>query len=177
MADKYIDGQLATGLQTGDDWPNAYRTEANIQAGYDQLVAGDTLHATRTQTLTAPIDIDQASGVVGNRIKVLGYNYNAGDPDPDGTPYVIDADSAAANCILVAKKDYWQFENVVFKNATADNVTAKTGPPKGLAFKNCISHNAGGCGWVQRRVWVQPDGIRFLPGMVQRESRDRGLCL
>ena len=147
MADKYIDGELTTGTQSGDDWANAYHTEANIQAAYDQLTAGDTLHATRTQTLTAPIDIDQASGSSGSPITVLGYNYNSGSPIVDGTKYVIDANSAAANCILVADKDYWHFKNVEFENATADNVTAKTDHPRYWWFVNCESHAAGTRGW------------------------------
>lgn len=147
MADKYIDGQLASGTQSGDDWTNAYYTEANIQGAYDQLAAGDTLHCTRTQTLTAPIDIDQATGTIGNPITVLGYNYNAGAPVVDGARYVIDANSAAANCINIADKDYWHFKNVEFKNATGDNVAGSVSTPQLCVFKNCISHDSGGRGW------------------------------
>ena len=147
MADKYIDGELATGTQSGDDWTNAYYTEANIQGAYDQLTAGDTLHATRTQTLTQKIDIDQASGSLGSPITVLGYNYNSGTPVVDGTPYVIDANSAAANCILVDDKDHWRFENVEFKNATGDNAACTTDYADYWVFKNCDSHSAGADGW------------------------------
>ena len=156
MADRCIDGTLTTGTEAGTvagaaptdgEWANAAHAEANIQGAYDQLVAGDTLHATRTQTLTAPIDIDQASGSGGSMIKVLGYNYNAGSPIADGTKYVIDANSAAANCIDIADKDFWVFENVEFKNATADNVTGSVASPRSCTFKNCTSHDAGGDGW------------------------------
>ena len=156
MADRCIDGTLTTGTQAGTvagaaptdgEWANAAHAEANIQAVYDGLAAGDTLHATRTQTLTAPIDIDQAHGTAGNPIAVLGYNYNGGAPIADGSKYVIDANSTAANCILAADKDFWTFKNVEFKNATADNVTGVTDRPQWWQFVNCDSHNAGGAGW------------------------------
>ena len=150
MADKYVDGQSDNATQDGDSWATAYWSEANIQGAYDQLVAGNTLHCTRTQTLTAKIDIDTNQGTVGNMITVQGYNYNGGGPGVpvvDGTRYVIDANGAAANCINVANIDFWQFNDVEFKNATGDNVVNSGASCVGWVFKNCISHDAGGGGW------------------------------
>jgi len=146
VADKYIDGELASGTQSGDDWTNAYYSEANIQGAYDQLVAGDTLHCTRTQTLTATIDVDQADGTADSPITVKGYNYNGGAHQDDGTRYVINANSAATNCVKISKS-FWVFDNVEFANAIGDNVTSSTPSAQKCVFKNCISHHAGLSGW------------------------------
>ena len=148
MADIYAD-PAATGTNTGEDWTNAYSTQANLQAGsagadtgIDGLVAGETLHITGTWTLAAPIDIDQASGSVGNRIRFLGYNSSH---VVDGTKAVFDGNSTAANCILVATRDYWHWENLEFKNATADGFTT-SGNSFYHRFINCDFHDCGGDG-------------------------------
>ena len=146
MGDIYADGDLGTGNDDGTSWADAYRTEASLQVGIDGLVAGETLHITRSFTLSAPIDIDQASGAIGNRIKVLGYNYNGGSPVVDGTKAAFNAGGVAANCIDVDDKDYWDWHNIEFTSATADNITASTAACQYHRFVNCDSHDAGGDG-------------------------------
>ena len=150
MADIYADGQLGTGANNGTSWVNAYQGEAGLQAACDAAVAGDILHITRTFTLTAltvSIDIDIASGSQSSPIRVIGYNYNSGSPVVDGTRSIIDADNAAVNCVAANGVHYWVLENIEFKNATDDNVTATVDEPLYWIFINCISHHAGADGW------------------------------
>jgi len=147
MADIYADGQLGTGANNGSSWVNAYQGEAGLQSACDAAIADDIIHITRTFTLTAAIDIDTASGNNGSPIRVIGYNYNSGSPIVDGTRSILDANSAAANCIAANGVHYWVLENIEFKNATGDNVTAVTADVQSWTFINCISHDAGGDGW------------------------------
>jgi len=146
MSDIYADGQLASGANDGTSWADAYQGAAGLQTAIDNAVAGDTVHVTRTFTLAAAIDVDQASGAVGNRIEVVGYNYNAGSPVNDGTKAVFDGNSAAASCIDCADKDYWTWRNIRFTGATGDNVTASVAPASYHSFINCDMDSAGADG-------------------------------
>jgi len=152
MADIYVDGELATGTNDGSTWANARQGEAGLQAGFDVAVAGDVLHLTRTFILTSIIDIDQTSGTSALPVRVIGYNYNSGSPVVDGTFAVIDGNVAVNNCILGDNIDFWTMENIEFKNALEDNISAQNNPMNNWSFINCHSHHAGlglvsGSGW------------------------------
>ena len=146
MADVYVDAELATGDNDGTSWANAHQGAAGFQAALDAAAAADVLHVTRDFTLAATLDVDTASGVDGSPIRVIGYNYNGGTPVNDGTKVLIDADSAAVNCIKADGQDMWFWENFEFANATGDNVAAAN-TPNDWSFVNCDSRDGGGHGF------------------------------
>ena len=147
----FADGELTTGLNAGTTWANAFQGAAGLQSACDAAVAGDTLYVTRTFTLAAKIDIDTASGTESAPIRIIGHNYNSGDPIIDGTYAVLDANSVATSAVEGNNEDFWIWENVEFKNATTTNVYA-VAECDYWTFVNCSSHHAGrggvsGSGW------------------------------
>lgn len=137
----YVD-PAASGGNTGADWTNAW---TSLQSGADAATAGDTVYCRGTQTLTAAMDHDINSGSdASGYIKFIGCAANG---DIDGTKFVLDANSAAANCILMAAKEYIWWENIELKNATGAGWDATNAYFKNLVFMNCLSHNNGGDGW------------------------------
>ena len=152
VANIYVDGELAVGANNGSSWGNAYKGAVGLQTAFDAAVAGDIIHITRTFTLVATIDIDQASGTTMQPVRVLGYNYNNGNPIIDGTFATMDANSAVNNCILGNNINCWTMENIEFKNALQDNAYVQIASLNQWIFINCISHHAGlggvsGSGW------------------------------
>ena len=136
----YVDPD-AGGGETGADWTNAWLT---LQTALDTAVSGEIIYCRNTETLGAPLDVDTNSGGLTNGvIKIIGCNA-AGNID--GTRFVIDAASTAANCILTDAQTHLWWENIELKGATGDNFDA-TGSADYWWWVNCISHNAGASGW------------------------------
>jgi hypothetical protein len=139
MTTYYVD-PAAGGANDGTSWIDAWTT---FQSALDTAVAGDTVRMRGTETLAAKLDADTNSGTtVAGYIKYIGCN---GAGSIDGTRFVIDANSAAANCIDIDNQDYLWFENIEFKNATGDGVYAHNTAVV-QRFINCDFNNNGGRG-------------------------------
>ncbi|NIV11968.1 MAG: hypothetical protein GWN62_12055, partial [Aliifodinibius sp.] len=107
---------------------------------------GDIVYCRGTETLAAPIDFDTNSGNLNpGYIKFIGCN---GSGTVDGTFFVLDGNSAAANCIrgVTTAQTYLWFENMEFKNATGNGVESIAGCDY-WGFVNCIAHNNGAHGF------------------------------
>lgn len=125
-----------------DTWAKA---ATSLQTVADLAVAGDIVYCRGTQTLTAPIDFDTNSGNnASGYIKFIGCNSGG---TIDGTKFILDANSAAASCILLAAKVFIWWENFELKNATGHGWDATNVFYEDIVFINCISHNNGGSGW------------------------------
>jgi hypothetical protein len=142
MTTHYVD-PAAGGDNDGTSWINAW---TSLQSAADTAVAGDIVYCRGTQVLTAKIDFDTQDGsLASGYIKFIGCN--AGGTN-DGTRFVLNGNSAAANCIYMNDKDYIWFENFEFKNATGDGQGEYTAAYwNNCQFINCISHNNGGAGF------------------------------
>lgn len=141
MTLRYVD-PAAAGASDGTSWTDAWPT---LQTAADTAVAGDIVYCRGSQTLAAPINYNTQSGSnASGFIKFIGC---AADGSVDGTKFVLDANSAAANCILLAAKIYIWWENIEMKNATGDGWDATAAFYENLIFVNCVSHNNGGDGW------------------------------
>lgn len=137
MADYYIDTG-GSGTSPYDTWEKAANTAALAQTVLDTAVAGETIHARGTLTLTAQLDIDQNNGdVTSGFIKFIGYN---GSGVNDGTRFIIDGNDAATNVIYNNSMDYWWFENIEVKNANAGDGITGTGALTNV-FINCCANN------------------------------------
>ena len=142
----YADGTLATGDNNGTSWTHAWQGEAGLQTLLDTIAAGEIGYIRNTFTLTASLDIDQNSGTDDNPIRIIGCDAAGSE---GGDPAVIDADSAAVNCLNVDDKDDWWIENVEFKNATGHNVNVSaTADVNRWVWFRCVSHDAIGSGWA-----------------------------
>jgi len=140
MATYYCDPD-ANGNDDGSDWTNAWET---FQQAADNVTAGDICYCRNTDTLTAPVDFDTNSGVNGTGYcKFIGC---AADGSVDGTRFVLDANSAAAQCILSSTVGLIWLENIEMKNATGSGYDA-TGQSDNWVWVNCISHNNSNHGW------------------------------
>jgi len=147
MPDIYVDGQLGTGDNNGTTWAHAYRGAVGLQAAFDARGAGDTLHLTRTFTLTAPIDLDQAVGSVPVWGYVLGYNYNGGSHVIDGTQSVLDGNDAATSCVkFLDIGQYVYFENIRSTSADGNGWEATANTATFIAAKRCRWDNNAGHG-------------------------------
>ena len=141
MTIRYVD-PAATGDNNGTDWTHAW---ASLQSAADTAVAGDIVYCRGTQALSVAIDYDINSGSgASGFIKFIGCNASG---TVDGTKFVLDGDSTATNCILLAARTYIWWENFEFKNATGDGWDATNANFADMIFINCISHNNGGDGW------------------------------
>lgn len=139
MADYYIDTG-GSGTSPYDTWAKAANTPALAQTVLDTAVAGETIHAQGTLTLTAQLDIDQHEGSkAGGFIKFIGYN---GSEVNDGTRFVIDGDNAAVNIIYNNSMNYWWFENIEVKNSNGgDGFTGAAAANRYAVFLNCCANN------------------------------------
>ena len=144
MPTYYVDPG-AGGSDDGTDWTNAWTTLQRAVDGTNgtQPVAGDTVYCRGTETMTVLCDVDVIFGTTASgHIKFIGC---AAGGSVDGTRYVMDANSAAVNCIYVDADLAW-FENFEFKNATAAGVDGASTADFDV-FINCISHSNGTHGW------------------------------
>ena len=151
-ADIFVDGQLSGSGDTGEDWANAKEGAAGLQWAFDNMVAGSTLHLTRTFTLSATIDVDYAGGGIpgidNNWGYVLGYNYNSGTPVIDGTKSIIDGDSGAAvNCLsFLTGAHHLYLESIECMGASGAGVRSATNYATDLIFNRCSFHDNGAHG-------------------------------
>jgi len=145
MPTYYVD-PAAGGNDDGTDWTNAWTTLQRAIDGTNgtQPAAGDIVYCRGTETLSASVDVDgnEGSDSVGF-IRYIGCN---GSGNVDGTRFVLDANSAAVNCLQVAAGiDYHCFENFEFKNATSGGVIGASWNYR-WAFINCSFNNNGARG-------------------------------
>lgn len=138
MSDYYIDTG-GSGTDPYDTWAKAANTPALAQDVLDTVVAGETIHAQGSLTLTAQLDIDTNEGnTTDGFIKLIGYN---GSEVNDGTRFVIDGDNAAVNILMNASMDYWWFENIEVKNSNGGDGFEASGPANKNVFVNCCANN------------------------------------
>jgi len=138
----YVDGTLATGLNNGTSWENAWQGEAGLQTGLDTVAADEILYGRNDVTLTGTIDIDQHSGSAGSPIRVIGC---AADGSEDGTPWKIDGNDAAAHCLAINAMDHWAVENLELTGSTGDVIDV-TGNADFWRFQRVDLHDSGGNG-------------------------------
>ena len=168
MADYYI-GTASQGTGDGSSWANRIQgTTANIQAGFDQLAAGDTLYfETGTYTLTSTIDVDQTNGAYNNPISVVGLN---GSGVEDNSQFTLDGDSSIAT-ILATTRNYYQIRHMKAINSTGTMIG--TGGNYWI-FYNCWFQSSGTyflyCGstayWQAQNCYFSSDGLYMLYGHV-----------
>ena len=132
-----------------DTWAKA---ATSLQTIADLATSGDGCYCRNTQTLAAPIDFDTNSGTTADGyITFIGCadNGDTGAEDGtnvDGTPFVLDGNSAAAQCILATTHDYIRIENFELTGATGDGYDATDNADYWI-WINCLSHNNGASGW------------------------------
>ena len=142
MADYYIDTD-GSGTSPYDTWAKAANTNTLAQTVLDTAVAGETIHARGTLTLTATLDIDTNQGnITDGFIKLIGYNASGVN---DGTRFIIDGNDAVTDVIFNNSMDYWFFENIEAKNGTGDGFTG--GGFYYNFFNNCCANNNGAYGF------------------------------
>lgn len=159
MTTTYYSDSAGSNTAPYDTWVKA---ATSIQTVADLAVAGDIVYARGTQTLAAPIDIDTNPGdVTDGFIKFIGC---AAGGSVDGTWFVLNGDSAAANCLKeTGGIDYIWIENFEFKNATADGFTWSTTYPDRWVVINCYSHDNVGSGFqLYRGIGRNSEFIRCL---------------
>lgn len=119
MSTYYVD-PAATGAANGSSWTDAW---TSLQTAADTAVAGDTVYCRGTQTLAAAIDFDTNSGTdAAGYIKFIGCNASG---DNDGTYFVLDGNSTAANAIVHSVAMIW-LENIKVQNCTSNGITYST---------------------------------------------------
>ena len=140
MSTYYVD-PAATGANDGSSWTDAWTT---LQAAADAAVAGNPVYCRGTETLSAAVDFDTNSGDMDTNgyIQFIGCNSSG---DEDGTRYVLDGNSAAANCIAWNGVNRVLLRNFDLKNATGDGL-GYTAVGKGVILDNVCAHNNGGYG-------------------------------
>jgi hypothetical protein len=146
MATYYADGTLTTGNNNGTSWADAWQGEAGLQFMLGVLTAGDIGRIRNTFTLTSPMEVNEHAGSNngsdGSPIRVIGC---APDGSEDGTKAVIDANGAAANCLLIGDRDHWFFQNVEFKDATSHVICGdNTDNLRNWVFQRCDIHGSTG---------------------------------
>lgn len=150
MPTYYVD-PAAAGAANGTSWTDAWTT---LQTAVDTAAAGDIVYCRGSQTLGAPIDIDQNNGAANARIRVIGCNA-AGNVD--GTRFTLNGNSSAANCIAIAaaKGAYWWFENITFTAATGNGMSLAAGAGSATVWINCLASSNGGYGF---NAYYAPSG-------------------
>ena len=154
MTTFYVD-PAAGGANDGTSWTDAW---TNIQSAFDTADDDDIVYCRGSQTLSARIDVDtNTSTNSSGHIKFIGCN---GSGVNDGTRFVLNGNSAVANCIyLTGIRDYYWFENLEFKNATSHGFNKDTTACDGIVFINCSFNNNGGYGAYAYNVY---QGAAFI---------------
>ena len=148
MSTYYVD-PAATGANDGSSWTDAWTT---LQAAADAAVAGNPVYCRGTETLSAAVDFDTNSGDIDTNgyIQFIGCNSSG---DEDGTRYILDGNSAAANCIYWNGVNRVLLRNFDLKNATGDGFGGNTTSTYGNIFDNVCSHNNGGYGFYNYPIY------------------------
>lgn len=112
MADYYHD---TAGSNTApyDTWAKAATDPQTI---VDLATAGDSCHCRGTFTQTSKLDFDTNNGTAANPILYIGYNAFGVE---DGTLFILDGNSAAANNVDINARSYLIFRNFKGINATS----------------------------------------------------------
>jgi len=138
MTDRYSD-TAGSNTSPYETWAKAATDPQTI---VDLAVAGDFNYYRGLKTLTAAIDFDTNAGdSTDGYVKHIGC---AADGSVDGTKYVLDGNTAAANCIVCAMATHW-IENFEIKNATSHGVSVPVSAV-GWVYLNTLIHNNGGEG-------------------------------
>ena len=142
MSIYYVD-PVATGANDGSSWTDAW---VSLQTAADTAVAGDIVYCRGTETLSAQVDYDTNSGDMDTNgyIQFIGCNSSG---DEDGTRYVLDGNSAAANCTHWNGVSRVLLRNFDLKNATGDGFGGTTAGGYGVILDNVCSHDNGGDGF------------------------------
>lgn len=112
----------------------------DIADGIDNTTQTEQIPGANMTAVVCPgIQCDNAAGALGNRIKVIGVNSSWVE---DGTQAKLDALGKATNCLQVNAKDYWDWYNLDFDDATEDDVTCSTDVGYDHRFINCDFHDA-----------------------------------
>jgi len=162
MTVRYVD-PAATGADDGTSWTDAYETS---QQAFDAVAAGDVVYCRGTETLSSPVDVDTNEGdATSGLIKFIGCN---GSGDNDGTRFVMDGNSAAANCLNISAKDFYLMENFEFKNSTSIGVYFSSSSHSWI-FNNCCVNNSGSYG-----LFIGGNGLRnvFIKCVSYNNSND-----
>jgi hypothetical protein len=141
-ADYYVRPTNGDDGNAGTSYALAFKT---LQKALDTATALKVIGACAEaeEVLAAAVDDDTNSGsATGGLIKIVGLNA-AGDRD--GTRYVLNGNSAAANCVLCTKT-FKKYINIQFKNATGDGFSQATTLGHNF-FENCIFNNNGADGY------------------------------
>jgi len=142
MTDYYVEPAVGNDGNAGTSW-GAGNSWATIQKAFDTAVAADTVYCKGTETLAATVDVDTNSGAAGTGwIKFIGVN---GSGTNDGTRYIVDVNSAAADGFLI-NEDYIWWENIEVKNSTGDGWDCDDYALQHV-YINCCANNNGGNGW------------------------------
>jgi len=135
MTIRRSDWDLATGNNDGTTWADAFKTPADATAAAS---AGDIMlcRGTSNSLMTLATAGTQYSPITWVGVNASGvYEY--------GTRCVLDANSAIANCLDWASKDYNRFMAFDFLNGTGDNVI---GVNKDNVIYDCRFVGAGASG-------------------------------
>jgi len=150
MTTRYVD-PAASGADDGTSWGDAYET---IQQAFDAVAAGDLVYCRGTETLGSIVDVDFADGdATSGLVRFIGCN--AGGTN-DGTRFIMDGNSAVANCLKITARDYYLMENFEFKNATGAGMYFASSSHSWI-FNNCCANNNGSYGF-----FIGGNGLRNI---------------
>lgn len=139
MATYYVD-PAATGLNDGLTWADAF---TDMQSAVAVATSGDVVYCRGTQVLSTAITLS-CSGSTSGMIDWIGCNASGVD---DGTRFVLDGNSVAANCLNSDGGGYNQFKNFEITGATGNGVDDATSDSSSCVFINCKFHLNGGMGF------------------------------
>ena len=140
MALYYVDetnGNDNTGTgTTGAPWKTMTKA-ATVAA------AGDIIYGGGTEVLTTAVVFTNSGTIAAGYIRYIACTIAGSVWTPSVGGWILNGNSAAANCISMTTKNMLSFEGIEFKNATSDNVACTLTANLGQRFIDCSSHNSG----------------------------------
>lgn len=140
MATYYVD-PAATGLNDGLTWADAF---TDMQSAVAVATSSDVVYCRGTQVLSTAITLSCGGGTTSGMIEWIGCNASGVD---DGTRFVLDGNSVAANCLNSDGGGYNRFKNFEITGATSHGVGDATADSSSCTFINCKFHLNGGMGF------------------------------